>query len=142
MEVDASGQRQLDGPEFEARRKRYEITGDELGIRRTTSESHHIQLEVECTIEGWRSLDVKARTVVTHRVIVALDAVNLEIPKVRKPTNEIKDLFVTSPREFQYQGLQGPRNVPHLWNEQRGVQRTGLGGIEVREGTEALDAGV
>ena len=44
----------------------------------------------------------------------------LEIPKVRKLTSEIKDVVVNSSRSVQFQGLQRPQKSSeiflHLWN--------------------------
>ena len=98
----------MDCRELEAGRKRYEVTQDERGTHRVTFGFRvHTQSEVEGTVEGWKNLDIGARAAVAHEVDVVIDVVDFQIPKVWKLTNEIKDLLVVSPREFQFQGLQG-----------------------------------
>ena len=101
LEIVTGTPRKLESSDPEAGRECRKATEDELGTHQVAFRSHvHIQSEVECTVEGWGSLDIKARTVVTHGVGTTWDAVDLEIPEVRKLTNEIKDLLMISPRKF------------------------------------------
>ena len=101
--------RNFEDPEVETGRKCWEVTEEELGAHQVLFGSRvHVQLEVECAVEGWGSFDIKAGTVVTRGVGAVWDAADLQIPKVRKLTNEIKDLFMISPWILQVQGLKGP----------------------------------
>ena len=116
----ASASRKLDGPESETGREYYEVIEDEL----RTPVAPRVQLEVEYTIEEWGSLDIKARTAATYVIGVVLETLDLQIPEVRKLTDE-KYLFMITPRKFQFQGLQGTQKPPgvtsHLRNKRRGV---------------------
>ena len=145
LEVVTGTPRKLEGPEPEAGREYCEVIEDELGTHQVAF-GIHIQLEIECTVERWGSLDIEARAVVVHGVGATWDAVDLKIPEVRKLTNEIKDLLMVPPWKVQLQRSQRPQKRPkiflHLWDERRGVQPTSLEGLEVREGTKMLDVGV
>ena len=103
-------------------------------------------MKVEGAIERWGSLDIEVRTAVTHGEGMVLETSSLQIPEVRKLASEIKDLFVISPRRFEFQRLQGPKERPkafsHLRNERRNVQPTGLEAPEVRDCAELLDIGL
>ena len=111
LEIAGNAPRQLESPALEARRKRCEVTEDELGTLPGVAFNPHgqTQTEVEGTIEGWGSLGVKLRVVVIVGIGVGLDVVDLQTPEVVKVTNEIGNLFVITVRTLQFQGLQGPQ---------------------------------
>ena len=71
-----------------------------------------------------------------------MTADNLQIPKVQKLGNKIKNLVTVSPRQFQFQGLQRPQKCPetlsHLGNKRRDIQPTSLEVPEVPEGAKVL----
>ena len=74
---------------------------------------------------------------------MVLGALYLQIPKIRKLTNEIKNLLMISPWTFQLQGLQGLQKHPevffHLRNIRSNIQPMSFKAPEVREGVEVLD---
>jgi len=121
-EVVTSAPRKFEDPEFETGREHHEVAEEELGTHRAVPGScFHTQFEIECTIERRRSLDIEVRIPIACGAGVAVDTVDLQIPKVRELTNEIKDLFVISPWRFKFQGFQGPQKRPevffHLWDK-------------------------
>lgn len=75
---------------------------DDVGAKRVApwGSRQRLQFEVEGSVERWGVIDIKAtRSVAFIRENgVDLDAIDPQIPKVRKLTNEIKDLVVISPR--------------------------------------------
>ena len=92
------------------------MTEDELGTRRVTPASvFHSQTKVEGAIERWRSLDIERRTADIHGAGMDPDAVNLQVPKVRKLANEIEEFFVISPWKLQPQRFQGPLKRPEVY---------------------------
>ena len=119
--VVTSAPQKPDGPELETGREHYEVIEDEL----CTPVAPRVQLEVEGTIEEWGSLNIGVGTAAPYGVGVVLETLDPQIPKVRKPTDEIKNLLVIPPRKFQFQRLQGIQEPPeegfHPCNKRRGV---------------------
>ena len=142
----AGAPRKLKGPELEAGRECYETIKDKLGVLQVAFEVPDKELKVEGPIERRRRFNIKVRTAVAHGAGAAWDAADLQIPKIMKLANEIKDLFLISTWKHQLQGLYGAQKRPeiffHFWIEGMGIQRMDHEALEVREGVELPGVGV
>jgi hypothetical protein len=90
---------ELESPKV--KRVRCEIIDDERG----TLIAPGREIEIEGAIERWESGDIEVRAAIAHGVDVILGAFYPQVLKIHKLRDEIKDLLVISPREFQFEGL-------------------------------------